>query len=205
MKISGNINLGNVQKLIDNSRISAKSISELTDIPQATIQSYRNTSSTPLDSMPIRTALKLSRLMDNQDLMEELVGIPTGISVNHLKSGGVSWKAQVYDDHQRKFLGSFTSKSKAIAARNEYIFTHPDTVNIGNKKTVKRAEPIEITHEIKERLKHTKGVSVYKQARTGEVIGFRADIMRDGKRKYLGKFLTIAEAEKAYQEAENDD
>jgi hypothetical protein len=120
---------------------------------------------------------------------------PAGIR-RRIKKGAAYWQVTYFKNRKRVNLGVFDSKEKAVMARIDYMARHDIIYRSKKSKT------IDVTPELEHKIKALKGISLYKQSRTGKIIGYRADIMRDGKKEYLGKFDTIEEAVEAYKRAE---
>lgn len=195
------IDIDRIKNLILNDDIETATISRLSGINAQTLYNYRN-GSTGFGSMTLDIAMALQHVIDDPNIMSTLVGLPRGIDAVLLKSGGVSYKVSVSLEGKKVYVGTYYDKSRAIAKQNEFIFKHRDKMRSKRgKKVASKVDAIEVTPELAELVKATRGVSFYKD-RTKRVTGFRAEYMRDGKRVYLGKFPTFEAAKAALDKAD---
>lgn len=188
-------NIIDVQKIHDllfNRNTNISRLAKLTDVNENTFYSYTN-GTTPFGSMPISMALKLNKVVNDNTLFVQTTKMPTGITARPLQQGGYSYQAEISQHRKSIKLGLYPTVEKAMAARNEYIYTHRDQINM-----IRKAPKVEVTAELEAKVKQTKGVGFYKD-RNHVVTGFRSEYMRDGKRIYLGKFDTFEKAKEAYE------
>ena len=182
------IDIKQIQDLLFGDRIKGSELSRLTGITEVLIYKYRD-GTVPFSSLSIGNARLLMAVANEPNLTK----LPPGITAVPLNSGGISYRAQASRHGRPVSLGNYPSLQQAISARNEYIMAHRDDI-----KVVHRARVIEVSPELKAKVKATKGVNFYWD-RKGRVTGFRAEFMRNRKKKYLGKFDTFEEAKSVYE------
>ena len=195
------IDIDSIKNLILSDDIEVATISRLSGVNVKTLYNYRN-KTTGIGSMPLEIAIALYKVANDPNLTDTLIGLPRGIDAVLLKSGGMSYKVSVSLEGKKMYVGTFYDKSRAIAAQNEFKFTHRDKIRSPKrgKKVASKVDEIELKPEIAALVKKTKGISLYKD-RHGRITGFRAEYMHNGKRVYLGKFPTFEAAKQAYDNA----
>lgn len=188
------IDIAKIKQLLANDKINLARTSELTGIRANLLSMYRS-GTRKIEKMSLEQAQALMPVAGDADLIISLTGLPSGIVVRPLRKGGANYHAMSSLHGRPVHLGTYKTAKEAIAARNEFNFTHRNQI-----KVVKKAKEIAVTPELKAKVKKAKGISLYRD-RHGRITGFRAEFMRDGKRHYLGKFDTFAAAKAVYDKA----